>query len=711
MAQTNPIVPANEIDVIAGTYGGNVGAKHGNVTLPLGAACNNRPSCTYAVNMRQIGDPVPGKTKDFVAEWKCGPSGPTQTVKAAPEANGHAVTLACAPAPVSKAPMAKETSNAIAVVAGSYGSNMGGPHGNATAQLAAACNGTFSCTFQLELLRHQIHLPKDPFSMLPGDFTAEWHCGPSSQTQTAHSPPAPSGGSVTLTCNVDPKAPAGGAPGASRVSNIHVQRSPKDLVATGNMKHSLTSTAKTASSTSNSSTAPGNGTMTAGATPDVPLLQNIKIVSVYWGSAIAQDFRTKMESFYKGFATSQFFQWLNEYDIGNRHIGAGSFVKGVQISPTVTNNPIDDDQIKSELGRNIDNGTLPAPETVNSIYVVHLPSGVDVFNGAKEYACSIAPPKYGADPKGTSFCAYHGMTTSPKGARFAYAVVPDLSASNCSCYNSLSNTFTDASSWGTGAGQTIDWTTRAVSHEMVEAITDADTSTGWREASTGGNEVGDICNGIAGTISTKEGYFAVQKEWSASKSTCLICDLSRPRGAGTIPTTCAPDEENNAGLCYKKCPSGYTGAAFLCYQSCPSGFTESGVGCFKPAAYGRGGGYPWKFGDALNNDGMLGRCQNDNPQGCEMNGAIAYPKCKSGFHAFGSNICTPDCPSGWHDDGASCLKPTSKRAVGTVPDTCGANKEYSAGLCYTKCDAGFTGVGPVCWASACSDEIRENRSH
>lgn len=31
----------------------------------------------------------------------------------------------------------------------------------------------------------------------------------------------------------------------------------------------------------------------------------------------------------------------------------------------------------------------------------------------------------------------------------------------------------------------------------------------------------------------------------------------------------------------------------VCVQDCPSGFRDDGLYCAKPAAYGRGGGYPW----------------------------------------------------------------------------------------------------------------------
>ena len=59
------------------------------------------------------------------------------------------------------------------------------------------------------------------------------------------------------------------------------------------------------------------------------------------------------------------------------------------------------------------------------------------------------------------------------------------------------------------------------------------------------------------------------------------------------------------------------------------------------ATYGRGAGYPWEFGDALNNDGMLKRCEKDlGKDGCEMWGAIAYPKCKKGYHNDACCFCS-----------------------------------------------------------------------
>jgi hypothetical protein len=90
---------------------------------------------------------------------------------------------------------------------------------------------------------------------------------------------------------------------------------------------------------------------------------------------------------------------------------------------------------------------------------------------------------------------------------------------------------------------------------------------------------------------------------------------------------------------------------------CPSGFRNDGAYCFKPAPYGRGAGYPWKFGDGLNDKGMYKRCEKANKQGCEKNGAIVYPKCKPGYFNVGCCTCSPKCPSNMKDIGISCHKP------------------------------------------------------
>jgi|688.fasta_scaffold61920_2 hypothetical protein len=74
---------------------------------------------------------------------------------------------------------------------------------------------------------------------------------------------------------------------------------------------------------------------------------------------------------------------------------------------------------------------------------------------------------------------------------------------------------------------------------------------------------------------------------------------------------------------------------------CPDGWRDDGTVCWLDS-YGRGGGYPWKFGDGFNLDNARRRCENDNPQGCDKYGEIIYPRCRSGYHSVECCLCEPD---------------------------------------------------------------------
>lgn len=162
------------------------------------------------------------------------------------------------------------------------------------------------------------------------------------------------------------------------------------------------------------------------------------------------------------------------------------------------------------------------------------------------------------------------------------------------------------------------------------------------------------------------------------------------RGVGTIPLTCAPGQEKVGLLCYTNCPAGMKRAGVDCHSICPEGLRDDGLFC-RAAEYGRGAGY------ALWNEG---KCNQENPQGCEKNGALWYPKCKAGYEAFGCCICRPkkpDCGALGLNSGIdlSCGK---KIQIGDVhTGSCPPGQDSDAGLCYEKCKTGYAGVGPVCW--------------
>ncbi|MEP4432214.1 MAG: hypothetical protein ABJ349_08415, partial [Hyphomicrobiales bacterium] len=241
----------------------------------------------------------------------------------------------------------------------------------------------------------------------------------------------------------------------------------------------------------------------------------------------------------------------------------------------------------------------------------------------------------------------------------------------------------------------------------------------------GGDTDGDglVSQAEIQTIASKiaQGIAAQQLELMNQPDRCWR--NSYGRGVGKIPNGCRashPDKE--AGLCYQQCGTGYTGFAATCVQDCPSTvidgrripFTSDGlVSCIKPPPYTRSA-FVWKLGDTLFSlDDARARCarSKDGKQyGCVTanENTIVYSGCPSGMKTAPllTNLCTPVCPLGMTDSGIGCFKNNKARGVGLIPDECGANRkdsdgnpitEYDAGLCYKQCEAGYNGVGPVCW--------------
>ncbi|MEK9931713.1 MAG: hypothetical protein VW557_13330, partial [Rhodospirillaceae bacterium] len=187
---------------------------------------------------------------------------------------------------------------------------------------------------------------------------------------------------------------------------------------------------------------------------------------------------------------------------------------------------------------------------------------------------------------------------------------------------------------------------------------------------------------------------------SAQSSNEFCWKDSYGRGVGTVPKACKSNQDRIGLLCYNKCPRGQKRFGFDCHSVCPSGMRDDGLFCRK-AEYGRGAGYPWKFGDALNDSGMFKRCERKHgKRKCEKWGAVVYPKCKKGYKPFGCCICRPSVPNcrklGLKPGiDLSCAKVVN--VVGPQTGICGRGQQKDAGLCYKNCRSGYTGVGPVCW--------------
>jgi len=176
----------------------------------------------------------------------------------------------------------------------------------------------------------------------------------------------------------------------------------------------------------------------------------------------------------------------------------------------------------------------------------------------------------------------------------------------------------------------------------------------------------------------------IKGKFSEGEKRCWI--KAYGRGVGKPLSMCKSGLELQNLLCYTKCSTAYTGEGPVCWQDCLSkAFKNNGAFCLKPKSYGRGTGHLSEK-----------NCKNSEKKDCEKNGFLWYPKCDTGFSSFGCCVCSPNCLGGQVDIGISCTKKTYGRGVGK-PMICKPDQQEDVGLCYKKCDAGYTGIGPVCW--------------
>lgn len=257
-----------------------------------------------------------------------------------------------------------------------------------------------------------------------------------------------------------------------------------------------------------------------------PVISSVHIVLVLYGPGaylpnIAGTATPTMANFYNDITKSTFFDMLSEYSttgvkaVGgtagtNQFIGHGFFDVQVTINPAAANNgaTITDNQIQAELLSQVNAGNLPAPVVDaqgnnNTLYMIFFPPGKTINDGTSN-SCV----------KG-GFCAYHNSTNGTFGAhRLYYGVMPDLQPpSGCAL--------------GCGGGTTFDMATNVTSHELSEAVTDADvgpaTTFGpplaWLDQVNG--EIGDICVAQEAGVLANGTTYTVQQEFSNLQNNCV----------------------------------------------------------------------------------------------------------------------------------------------------------------------------------------------
>ena len=163
---------------------------------------------------------------------------------------------------------------------------------------------------------------------------------------------------------------------------------------------------------------------------------------------------------------------------------------------------------------------------------------------------------------------------------------------------------------------------------------------------------------------------------------------SQTRGVGTIPVGCDGGRNKEVGMCYTPCKPGWEGSVTMCQRTCPSGYTNTGL-----------------------------TCHIDKPLlvGASVDACNFSTSCPSGYTNAGlvCGLNTPPVPSGYSPlvagpagSGLDLSREIYDRGIGLAPSVCESGKENDTGLCYPKCNAGFSGVGPVCWGQCPSGWVQ-----
>ncbi len=227
-----------------------------------------------------------------------------------------------------------------------------------------------------------------------------------------------------------------------------------------------------------------------------------KVQVVFWNKDINAQIKANMSDFYSTYLNSQHMDWLSEYSTEglvavdgrqgtNQKIQRGQVTGEVVLTPVNTARSLKDADIQAELVKQIDNGSLPAPDD-NTLYMIHFPKNIRIsIDGAT--SCM-------------SFGGYHFGFKDARYGNIFYGVMPEC---------------------GSFGGVTLDSITEVSAHELNEAITDAYPTPGsspaypqaWNDQ--GGNEIGDICQDRPGTTMTgaKRNY-SIVLEWSNSRNSC-----------------------------------------------------------------------------------------------------------------------------------------------------------------------------------------------
>jgi hypothetical protein len=308
-----------------------------------------------------------------------------------------------------------------------------------------------------------------------------------------------------------------------------------------------------------------------------PIISNVQVIQVLYGSGsynpqIAGTTSPTMGNFFADITSTGLISLLQQYNTPvsggtGQTFGNGTFGGLFQIVPAAGNNgsTITDTQIQSELLAQINAGHLPAPVldaqgNPNTLYMIYFPPGKTISQGGSN-SCQAG-----------GFCAYHGTTSSTLNNKHVlYGVLPDMQAgSGCSS--------------GCGTSTVFGNYTSVTSHELTEAMTDADVGIattfaaplGWYDQTNG--EIGDICNAQQGSYTANGTTYTIQLEFSNSANNCVNFPVvSGPNYTlSASPSSLTVTQGTSGSSTITVTPSGgFTGSVSLSTSALPAGVTAS----------------------------------------------------------------------------------------------------------------------------------------
>ncbi len=307
-----------------------------------------------------------------------------------------------------------------------------------------------------------------------------------------------------------------------------------------------------------------------------PIAQNPIVVPVYWSTGVNASLVANMPQFYADVMNSTYWSWLAEYDsVGhapgsNQAILTGTAHAGVTITPVKCApgaNPcsLTDADVQTELKRQIGLGTIPAPTldctgNANTIYMVHFAPNISL----------AGPDGAGHSCVAAGFCAYHYTGTyGPTSIPLLYGAVMDYFSGPCAM---------GCAGEATGLGKTTD----IASHELAEAVTDADIGlvpgatvtapAAWYDPNCG--EIADICStgAVGDTIVVSGRSWFVQQLWSNQQVKCTSTGPTPTICSGTTVTGCRKcscgDSRNACGGATSVCETSSGNVLFGACEQC-----------------------------------------------------------------------------------------------------------------------------------------------